>query len=96
MKKSLFVLMPLACIALNTLAQNAPPTLTCPASATLECTSSNGAPANLTATVSDADNHALTIIWKVDGTAYQTNTIPAGSTEARWSRAEHPHPPSDE
>ena len=56
---------------------NTPPAIACPASASLEC--SSGVAATISVNVSDADGDALTVVWKVDGVAYQTNNIPAGT-----------------
>lgn len=54
---------------------NSAPVLTCPAAQTVEC----GSNAVLTATVSDAEGDALTIVWTVNGASLQTNTAPAGA-----------------
>jgi hypothetical protein len=52
------------------------PTITCPAPLVLECT--NGTVATLRVDVEDSSTNAVTVVWTVDGTPYQTNTIPAG------------------
>jgi hypothetical protein len=70
----------LGLIAPSVFAQNTPPTLTCPESSTVDCAPTNGAPVNLTATVSDAETNAVTLVWFVDGTALQTNDLAAGTT----------------
>lgn len=54
---------------------NSPPAAMCPPASTLQC----GAPALVTTVVSDADGDALTVVWTVNGTSTQTNTLPAGS-----------------
>jgi hypothetical protein len=59
--------------------QNEPPTITCPEPVIVECTSSNGTPVRLPVTVADADGDALTVVWTVNGTPYQTNQVPAGT-----------------
>src|SRR5205814_1659181 len=59
-------------------ATNSPPSVTCPPGATAEC----GAAATVTALVSDPDNDALTIEWKLNGASVQTNSLPAGGTSA--------------
>ena len=59
-------------------ATNSPPSVTCPPGATAEC----GAAATATALVSDPDNDALTIEWKLNGASVQTNSLPAGGTSA--------------
>ena len=55
------------------LTNDLPPSVTCPAASTVEC----GAPAELTAVVSDPDGDAMTVIWTVNGVALQTNAVPA-------------------
>src|SRR5688572_20553567 len=57
---------------------NTPPTVICPAPATLECDGSGGRLVGITAQVADADGQPLTIVWTVDGAAVQTNSEPAG------------------
>ena len=60
-----------------------PPTIICPAASVLECTSSNGAPAVVQSTVSDADGDALMVIWTVNGLPVATNIVASGlSTNA--------------
>jgi CHRD domain len=54
-------------------ATNSPPLLVCPPDSTLQC----GTEAMLTATVSDPDGDALTLVWSVNGAPVQTNTLPA-------------------
>jgi hypothetical protein len=58
---------------------NHAPTVTCPAAAELECSSSNGATATVTVNVADEDGDALEVIWKINGTAVQTNTVAAST-----------------
>ena len=58
---------------------NHAPTVTCPGAATLECTSTNGARATVTVNVADQDGDALEVIWKINGTAVQTNKVAAGT-----------------
>ena len=58
----------------------AAPTVTCPAASMIQCSSSNGTPVTLQAAVSDADADALTVVWSIDGVAYQTNSLSAGAT----------------
>ncbi len=58
---------------------NHAPTVTCPAAAALECTSASGAKAIVTVNVADQDGDALEVIWKLSGTAVQTNKVAAGS-----------------
>jgi len=53
---------------------NVAPEVACPAPATNECSVAG----TYTATVSDADGEPLVVVWKLDGTAVQTNNIPAG------------------
>ena len=80
MKNLIIILTTLGFIVPSVFAQNTPPTLTCPESTTVDCAGTNGAPVNLTATVSDAETNAVTVVWFVDGTAYQTNDLAAGTT----------------
>lgn len=58
---------------------NIAPTVSCPASATLECDSHEGAQATVSVTVGDANGDALTIVWTVNGMAVQTNTVSVGT-----------------
>ena len=58
-------------------ATNAPPTLTCPAAAVVEC----GTEAELTAQVSDPEGDAMAVVWTLNGTAIQTNLVPASSPD---------------
>jgi hypothetical protein len=75
---------------------NHAPTATCPAVATLDCTSTNAAKATVTVNVADQDGDALEVIWKINGTAVQTNKVAAGtpttlaavSLEATFPRGE--------
>jgi hypothetical protein len=55
---------------------NVAPSVTCAASATVEC----GTVSIVTIAVSDADNDALTVTWSLNGTAVQTNMLGAGIT----------------
>ncbi len=56
-------------------ATNAPPTLTCPPATVVEC----GAEAELAAQVSDPEGNAMAVVWTLNGTAVQTNLVPASS-----------------
>jgi hypothetical protein len=80
MKKALITVMALGLVVPRILAQNTPPSLVCPEPVTVECALTNGAPLTLSASVSDAETNALTIVWFVDGTSYQTNDLAAGTT----------------
>jgi hypothetical protein len=80
MKKILNIFGLLGLLVPGVLAQNTPPLVVCPAPVTAEATSSNGAVVSLTATVSDVESNALTVVWTVDGTAYQTNELASGTT----------------
>jgi len=55
------------------------PTISCPAPSTLGCIATTGAVATISVNVADADGAALVVIWTVDGTPRQTNSIPGGS-----------------
>lgn len=56
---------------------NAAPTVECPADVEVECEGDEGTTVNLTANVADADGDELTVVWTIDGTAYQTNIVAA-------------------
>jgi len=58
---------------------NSAPTVSCPAPATLECDSHGGAQATVSVTVVDVNGDALIVVWSANGTAVQTNTVPAGT-----------------
>ncbi|HUR21745.1 MAG TPA: CHRD domain-containing protein [Vicinamibacterales bacterium] len=53
---------------------NVAPEIICPAAATVECSVQS----TFTATVSDADGEPVQVVWKLNGTAVQTNNIAAG------------------
>lgn len=57
---------------------NAPPQVSCPADATVEC----GTPTQVTVVVSDPDGDAMTVVWSVNGVAQKTNSVPASSPPA--------------
>jgi len=59
-------------------ATNFPPTLICPAVGVAECATA----ATLTAVVADPEGDAITVVWMVNGVATQTNSVPAGATNA--------------
>jgi len=80
MKKLVKTMAMLGIIVPSIFAQNTPPTLICPAPVNLDCTPTNGAALTLTAMISDAQTNAVTAVWFVDGTAFQTNDLPAGTT----------------
>src|SRR2546422_9667117 len=69
MKKILNMLGLLGLVVPGIFAQNTPPVIVCPAPVVVEATSSSGAVVSLTASVSDVDSNALTVVWFVDGTA---------------------------
>lgn len=56
-----------------------PPMVSCSAPLVLECTN-GGAVGVLQAEVVDATGSALQVVWTVDGTPAQTNTIPSGGS----------------
>ncbi|HMJ64583.1 MAG TPA: hypothetical protein VK615_04465 [Candidatus Binatia bacterium] len=82
MKKILNVLGLLGFLVPGVFAQNNPPVINCPQPVTVEATSSNGAVVNLTASVSDVDSNALTVVWMVDGAFSLTNDLAAGTAAA--------------
>lgn len=55
---------------------NSPPMVTCAPNGFVGC----GTRSLLTAVVSDPDDDALTVVWTLNGTAMQTNSLLAGST----------------
>jgi hypothetical protein len=57
---------------------NQPPLVSCPAAATTEC----GTSASVTVVVSDPDGDALQVVWSVNGTPVQTNSVPATNPAA--------------
>lgn len=59
---------------------NTSPTLVCPESTNAQCAGPNGTIVTLTASVSDDDGDALTVVWSGNGVAMQTNTIAAGTS----------------
>ncbi len=62
---------------------NQPPTLVAPESTFAEC----GNPLDLTALVSDPDGDAMTVVWTLNGTAVQTDQLPASSPGTSFSVA---------
>ena len=56
-------------------ATNAPPSVSCPADATVSC----DMPAEVVVLVSDPDGDELNVVWTLNGAGLQTNTIAAGS-----------------
>ncbi|MBI3850134.1 MAG: hypothetical protein HY298_07575 [Verrucomicrobia bacterium] len=77
MKKSLLTLLSLLAISQAAICQSqaAAPVVACPPAATVEC----GVPTTYSANVSDADGDALVAVWKLNGVAFQTNQVAAGS-----------------
>ena len=61
-------------------ALNLAPTITCPAPTTLQC--NNGAVAFVSVRVHDEDGDPLVVVWTVDGLKYQTDIVPAVSSNA--------------
>lgn len=57
---------------------NAPPLVTCAGDATFEC----GSPSTFTALVSDPEGDPLTVVWSLNGTPVQTNTVAGGAPSA--------------
>jgi hypothetical protein len=80
MKQIVKITVILGLIAPSVFAQNTAPALVCPEPVTVTCAAANGAPVNLTASVSDLETNALTVVWFIDGVAYQTNDLAAGIT----------------
>jgi hypothetical protein len=57
-----------------------PPTLVCPESLRLECTSARGATGVVSVTVQDLDGDALYILWGINGDFALTNLLASGGT----------------
>jgi len=57
---------------------NTAPTILCPDPTTLEADASGSINATVSVQVTDTDGDELIVIWSVDGTASQTNTVAAG------------------
>lgn len=68
------------CSATVVVVVNSPPTVSCPAPVTLNCSSPNGTPGTLTAHVTDVDGDALVVTWRVNGSIVQTDNVPSGGT----------------
>jgi hypothetical protein len=66
------------CSATIVVVVNSAPTVSCPAPATLSCSSPNGTPHTVTAHVTDVDGDALVVTWRVNGTVAQTDNVPSG------------------
>ena len=78
MKKSLALLMAATLSTIVSVAQtNTAPQITCAADSTVEC----GSTTSISTVVSDADGDSLTVVWSLNGTAIQTNSVsgPTGS-----------------
>jgi len=60
-------------------ATNNPPVITCGAPQTLPCGPADGQSVTLTAHVEDADGHALSVVWIVDGKERETQQVAAGT-----------------
>ena len=82
MKFSLFVGVAVAGTILSLRAQTNLPVVVCPGPVTAECAGTNGTPVDLTVMVSDVASNALSVVWSIDGTSYQTNDLAAGTTGA--------------
>jgi hypothetical protein len=54
------------------------PTITCPAPSTFGCVAATGAVATISVSVADAEGGPLIVVWTVDGTTRQTNSIAGG------------------
>jgi len=59
-------------------ANNTAPSISCPAPAALDFIPAVGTVASVSVNVADADGDPLTVVWTVDGTAYQTNLVAGG------------------
>lgn len=80
MKITLLVSLAAAAMIASVRAQTNLPTVVCPGTVTAECAGSNGTPVSLTVLVSDVESNALSVVWSVDGTSYQTNDLAEGTT----------------
>lgn len=57
---------------------NSPPTVDCPDSTTVECTSHDGTPVELVAGVEDLDGDELSVLWTIDGVNRPLIVVPSG------------------
>ena len=80
MKSPLLIALVAVAMVASVRAQTNPPTVVCPDPVIAECAGTNGTPLTLTVLVSHADSNALSVVWSVDGAAYQTNDLAAGTT----------------
>jgi alpha-tubulin suppressor-like RCC1 family protein len=55
-----------------------PPTISCPNTTRIGCTDTNGTAADVTVAVTDTNGNAVQVIWYVNGTAFQTNSVLGG------------------
>jgi hypothetical protein len=60
------------------LATNSPPTVTCPQTSDVECTSHDGTLVNLVAAVADPDGDPLIVVWTIDGEEQPAIQVPSG------------------
>lgn len=58
------------------------PIILCPEPVVAECTSTNGTPVTVTATIEDVDGDALTAVWWVNGQPVQTNDVATSAPPA--------------
>jgi hypothetical protein len=75
----------LSTYAIKAQVTNGPPAVTCPAASTNEC----GTLSTVSATVSDPDGDALTVVWSVNGVAIQTNDVPASTNSTSVALSAH-------
>lgn len=54
------------------------PTVTCPEETTVECSSHDGTPVELVASVEDLDGDELVVVWTIDGEAQPEIEVPSG------------------
>jgi hypothetical protein len=80
MKSTLLAAAAAALMIASLRAQSNSPVVVCPGPLIAECAGSNGTPVALTVLVSDIESNALSVVWSVDGTAYQTNDLAEGTT----------------
>lgn len=60
---------------------NTPPSfIECPRSKTIECTSPDGMPVNLTALIEDVDGDDLKVVWTVNGDVIEEMEVPSGGS----------------
>jgi alpha-tubulin suppressor-like RCC1 family protein len=63
---------------ITTSAPSGPPTVSCPNTTRMSCTETNGTSVDVTVSVTDTNGNAVQVVWYVNGTASQTNSVLGG------------------